>query len=87
MSTSGASLGNRPIGMIRQKKDKSLLTICNPEPCACLVLTDRMEGKTLLAVRVFRWWWGSRCKGFLFMSFLLRPPSSVYDIPDDGGMG
>lgn len=65
----------------------SMPTICNPEPCACLVLTGRMEGKTLLAVRVLGRGWGSRCEGLLFMSFLLRPPSSVYDIPNDERMG
>ncbi|SRR5258706_8598270 len=67
--------------------NKSTLTICNPKPCACLVLTDRIESKTLLAVRVLRRWWGSRRKGLLFMGFLLRPPSSVYDIPNGEGMG
>ena len=46
-----------------------------------------MESKTLLAVRVLRRRWGSRCEGLLFMGFLLRPPSSVYNIPNDERMG
>jgi hypothetical protein len=77
----------RALARYIKRTNKSMLTICNPEPCACLVLTDRMEGKTLLAVRVLGWRWRSRCEGLLFMSLLLRPPSGVYDIPDDERMG
>jgi len=68
------------------RTNRTMLTICNPEPCACLVLAGRMEGKALLAVRVLGRRWGSRCEGLLFMSFLLRPPGSVYDIPNDKRM-
>jgi hypothetical protein len=46
-----------------------------------------MEGKTLLAVRILGRRWRSRCEGLLFMSFLLRPPSGVDDIPNDERMG